>query len=97
MQSALDASFNLALGIFEPGDFENELADRKSLRRKVLQQMWLENQTYTGKINAEASRYKQLETVFWRKKRTSYSIPSALLDEMSEVFKIDPDTMVEGS
>lgn len=93
LQTALNSSFNLALGIFEPGDYENELKEMKVFEgENALLKKWLE------KIEPilEKSLLKLPDQSSWnpsyggrRGNHTQYLQP--LLDEMSEVFKIDPE------
>lgn len=93
MQKALDDLFNHALGIFEPGDFEETLADVKIFEgEKILQQKWLS----TIKPIIENSGLKMPDDRIWnpsyggrKGKHTEYLKP--LLDEMTEVFRIDPE------
>ena len=93
MQKALDDSFNLALGIFEPGDYENELAGMKVYEgEKALRQKWLD----AVKPVLEDAGLKIPDESKWnpsyggrKGKHTEYLKP--LLDEMTEVFNIDPE------
>lgn len=93
MQKALDNSFNLALGIFEPGDSEETLAEIKIFDgEKILLQKWL------GAIRPviENSGLQLPDERIWnpsyagrKGKHTEHLKP--LLDEMTEVFRIDPE------
>lgn len=93
MQKALDDSFNPALGIFEPGRYEKELAEMKVFEgEEKLQKKWLE----TVKPVLESSGLKIPKSETWKPafggrngKHTEYLKP--LLEEMTEVFRIDPD------
>lgn len=92
MQTALNEAFPLALGIFEPGDFEKELIEADIFAgEEALKTRWLE------KIRTviEASGLKMPDTAsatpaYGGRKgyHTEYLQP--LLDEMTEVFRIDP-------
>ncbi len=92
LQSSLNETFNLALGIFEPGDFEVELSEGKIFEgENFLRDKWL------GAITnvLEKTQLKLPEPSDWnpvfggrRGYHTEYLQP--LLDEMSEVFRIDP-------
>ena len=60
IQKALDESFELALGIFEPGDYENELAEMKVFAgEKMLQNKWIE----TIKLIIESSGLKPSDEI----------------------------------
>jgi ring-1,2-phenylacetyl-CoA epoxidase subunit PaaC len=93
IQKALNDTFNSALGIFEPGDFENELAEMKVFEgEKVLRDKWIE----TIKPIIESSNLKLPDVSSWKPsyggrkgKHTEYLQP--LLNEMAEVFRIDPE------
>jgi ring-1,2-phenylacetyl-CoA epoxidase subunit PaaC len=93
IQKALDDSFNLALGIFEHGNYENELGEMKVFEgEEILQNKWLE----AVKPVLENSGLKIPERGTWNPsyggrngKHTEYLKP--LLEEMTEVFRIDPE------
>ena len=95
MQKALDDSFNLALGIFEPGGYENELDEMKVFKgEKILQNKWFE----TVNPVVENSGLKIPEKELWKPsyggrkgKHTEFLNP--LLEEMTEVFRIDPEAV----
>jgi ring-1,2-phenylacetyl-CoA epoxidase subunit PaaC len=92
LQNTLDATFNLALGIFEPGAFENELNETKVFEgEKKLETKWLK--TITSVL--EKSKLKIPSADTWKPcyggrkgNHTEYLQP--LLNEMAEVFRIDP-------
>jgi ring-1,2-phenylacetyl-CoA epoxidase subunit PaaC len=94
LQSALNQTFNSALGIFEPGDFEAELSEMKVFEgENILKDKWLEAISRV----IEKTKLKLPEKTQWtpafggrRGYHTEYLQP--LLDEMSEVYKIDPAT-----
>ncbi len=96
MQVALNECFPLALGIFEPGkeEWEQTLRDEKVyIGEKALQQRWIER-IYPVLSNA-ALNLPDLEKtapVYGGRQgfHTEYLQP--LLDEMSEVFRLDPET-----
>jgi ring-1,2-phenylacetyl-CoA epoxidase subunit PaaC len=93
IQKALTDSFYLALGIFEPGDYEYDLAEMKVFEgEKVLQKKWLDS----IKPIIESAGFKLPDESLWnpsyggrKGKHTEYLQP--LLDEMAEVFRIDPE------
>lgn len=94
MQRALDSSFNLGLGIFEPGINDEILAGLKVFDgEKSLQEKWLEAISPV----LERSSLKMPDSDKWKPsfggregKHTQYLKP--LLNEMSEVLRIDPET-----
>jgi ring-1,2-phenylacetyl-CoA epoxidase subunit PaaC len=93
MQKALNDLFNLALGIFEPGSYESELAEMKIFKgEEILQNKWFE----AVKPVIEKFGLKIPEHETWKPsyggrngKHTEYLKP--LLEEMTEVLRIDPE------
>ncbi len=91
MQNALNECWNFALGIFEESQFERQLIEEKIFEGEVeLKKRWLEN--ISGIL--EKANLKIPNTNTWQAinggrqgKHTPNLQP--LLDEMSEVFKID--------
>ncbi len=92
MQSALNEAWNYALGIFEEGDFEKELAESGVFEGEAaLQARWLAKITpiieKAGlKIPAESS----WEPVYGGRKAYHSDYLAPLVEEMSEVFRVDP-------
>jgi ring-1,2-phenylacetyl-CoA epoxidase subunit PaaC len=92
MQSAINDTFALALGIFEPGDFEKELVEVGIFEGEAaLQAKWLEK--ITPVVLASGLTLPDVASVtpvYGGRKgyHTEYLQP--LLDEMTEVFRIDP-------
>jgi ring-1,2-phenylacetyl-CoA epoxidase subunit PaaC len=92
MQSALNETFPLALGIFEPSDVEEQLAaDGIFPGEQVLQERWL--QAISATLNDSTLTLPDPATVtpvYGGRKgyHTEYLQP--LLEEMGEVFRIDP-------
>jgi ring-1,2-phenylacetyl-CoA epoxidase subunit PaaC len=92
MQTALNESWNYALGMFEEGDFENELAAANVFEGELaLKKRWLEAIT---PILTKATLTIPTENT-WEPKlggRKGYHTEhlQPLVEEMSEVFKIDP-------
>lgn len=92
LQNTLNDMFNLALGIFEPGEYEESLMFLNIFAgEKVLQDKWLNS---IKPILENASLNLPDEST-WNPsyggrngKHTEYLQP--LIDEMSEVFRIDP-------
>ncbi len=93
MQSSLDKCFPLALGIFEPSDFEEVLkAEGIFPGEKYLQDAWLDH--IDQLLHASGFSMPDPNNVTpsygGRKgQHTEYLKP--LLEEMSEVYKIDPE------
>ncbi len=92
MQSALDKTFNLALGIFEESDFADALREVKVFDgESVLQDKWFEEISSildkAGLVIPERSKW--VPSYGGRKgQHTEYLEP--MLEEMGEVFRLDP-------
>lgn len=92
MQNALDLAFNMALGIFEPSPYEDQLiSEGIFIGEKALQERWLE--AITPVMVKAGLRLPEEST--WAPayggrygKHSEHLQP--LLDEMTEVFRIDP-------
>ncbi len=89
MQSSLNELYPLALGIFEPGNFENELMGENIFAGETeLQKQWLENITNSlNNTNLKLPEVKNPRIGFGGRKgfHTEYLRP--LITEMSEVIK----------
>jgi ring-1,2-phenylacetyl-CoA epoxidase subunit PaaC len=92
MQTALNESWNYALGIFEEGDFESILKSEKIFDGEVeLKKRWLENITpVLNKATLTIPNEKDWNPTLGGRKgyHTEYLEP--LVVEMSEVFRVDP-------
>lgn len=92
MQSALNESFNLALGIFEESEFAGDLNEMKVFEgEKILKQKWLDEIIpVIEKSSFQIPPEEKWEPVYGGRKgyHTEYLQP--LLDEMGEVFTVDP-------
>lgn len=92
MQSALNEAWNDALGIFEEGPYESQLKDAGIFEGEAaLKARWMESiapylEKATLKLPAESSWSPELGG---RKGQHTEHL-QALVDEMSEVFRIDP-------
>ena len=93
MQSALNECFPLALGIFEPNDYEDILAEAKIFPgEKILQVQWLEKiNPVLEKANLKLPDLNSMVPAYGGRKgfHTEYLQP--LLNEMTEVYSIDPN------
>ena len=92
MQSALNEVFPLALGIFEAGDYEKELADSGIFAGEdALREKWLEK--VTAVVQNAGLTLPTVESVtpaFGGRKGYHTEHLQPLLNEMCEVFKTDP-------
>jgi ring-1,2-phenylacetyl-CoA epoxidase subunit PaaC len=92
MQSAINEAFPLALGIFEPGDFEPELIEVGIFAGEAaLQAKWLEK--ITPLVQAAGLTLPDINSVtpvYGGRKGYHTEHLQPLLDEMTEVFRIDP-------
>jgi ring-1,2-phenylacetyl-CoA epoxidase subunit PaaC len=92
MQEALKSTFPLALGIFEPGPYEADLAEAGIFAGELaLRQRWLESiRPVLEAANLHLPDAYDDTTAFGGRygRHTEYLQP--LLDEMTEVFRIDP-------
>jgi len=93
MQSSLNECFPLALGIFEPSEFEDILISSNIFQgEKVLMESWLlKIEEILEKANLKIPDVSTLTPVYGGRKgyHTEYLKP--LLDEMTEVYCIDPE------
>jgi ring-1,2-phenylacetyl-CoA epoxidase subunit PaaC len=92
MQSALNESWNYALGIFEPGDFEKELAQTEVFAGEAaLQAKWLAKITpIIEKAGLRIPAESSWEPVYGGRKAYHSDYLAPLVEEMSEVFRVDP-------
>lgn len=92
MQAALDMVFPLALGIFEPGDYEDTLAEEQIFEgEKALEMRWLELiAPIVEKAGLVMPDRTTLSPVYGGRKGTHTPFLQPMLDEMTEVFRIDP-------
>ena len=92
MQAALDNTFNLALGIFEPSEYEQQLINEGIfIGEKALQERWLEAITpVILKAGLRLPEESTWQPVYGGRKGAHTEHLQPLLDEMTEVFRIDP-------
>lgn len=92
MQKALDQSLPYALGIFEPSPYEKELIQEQLFQgEKKLEQQWIKNINSVIQLTQlKLINFDTLKPIYGGRlgKHTSHLQP--LLDEMTEVFRIDP-------
>ena len=92
MQKSIDECFNMALGIFEPGDYDDELIGRKVFEgEKSLENKWLEVvlpvlESASLKVPAKSA----WKPVYGGRKGKHTEYLQPLLNEMGEVFRLDP-------
>jgi len=93
MQTALNETFNLALGIFEESEFALMLNEMNAFEgERALQEMWFE--TITPLLESASLKIPSislLQPAYGGRKgyHTEYLQP--LLDEMGAVFRLDPE------
>ena len=92
MQSALNECWNYALGIFEKGDFEKELAESGVFEGEAaLQARWLAKITpIIEKAGLRIPSESSWEPVYGGRKAYHSDYLAPLVEEMSEVFRVDP-------
>jgi ring-1,2-phenylacetyl-CoA epoxidase subunit PaaC len=92
MQTALNDSWNFALGLFEEGDFENDLKNEGVFAGEVaLRQLWLETITPTlTKATLNIPHENTWEPKLGGRKGIHTEHLEPLVEEMSEVFRVDP-------
>lgn len=91
LQTALNEAYPLALGIFEPGPFENELKSDKIFDgEKVLQEKWFEKISAildeAGLILPDANT---IEAAFGGRNGIHTEFLQPLLNEMTEVIRLE--------
>lgn len=92
MQTALNDAWNYALGLFEEGDFENDLKKEGVFAGEVaLKQLWLETITPTlTKATLTIPHENTWEPKLGGRKGVHTEHLEPLVEEMSEVFRVDP-------
>jgi ring-1,2-phenylacetyl-CoA epoxidase subunit PaaC len=94
LQESLDYSLPYALGMFEESPFENDLINNGIFRgEKILQEKW---KTSVEKVTQETQLrmpdWNNIVPVYGGRTGNHTRHLQPLLDEMSEVFRIDPST-----
>jgi ring-1,2-phenylacetyl-CoA epoxidase subunit PaaC len=92
MQSALNMCYPLALGIFEPRQQENLLIEQHVFKgEQALEHAWHERiSTVLSKAGLTIPDRNSIEPVYGGRKGFHSEYLQPLLDEMTEVFTIDP-------
>lgn len=92
MQTALNDAWNYALGLFEEGDFENDLKNEGVFAGEVaLKQIWLETITPTlTKATLTIPHENTWEPKLGGRQGIHTEHLEPLVEEMSEVFRVDP-------
>lgn len=92
MQSALNECYPLALGLFEPSDSEHILIEQKIFEgEQKLEDAWHERiQTICDKAGLIIPNRASVTPVYGGRKGFHSEHLQPLLDEMTEVFRIDP-------
>ncbi|MCC7297163.1 MAG: phenylacetate-CoA oxygenase subunit PaaC [Bacteroidia bacterium] len=92
MQSAINEAFPLALGIFEPGNYENELIEAGIFGgEEALKAAWLDKITpIVEAVGLKLPAVSDVTPALGGRKGYHTEHLQPLLDEMTEVFRIDP-------
>ncbi|HMG92018.1 MAG TPA: 1,2-phenylacetyl-CoA epoxidase subunit PaaC [Chryseolinea sp.] len=93
LQQSLTFSLPYALGIFEVSPYEEELTSEKIFAgEKILRDRWMERVEETlKKTELRLPQWESINPVFGGRAGNHSEHLQPLLDEMSEVFKIDPN------
>ena len=92
MQKALNDCWNYALGMFEESEFEKELVEEKIFAGEIeLKKKWLENiSPILEKASLKIPSERKWQPVIGGRKCSHSENLKPLVDEMGEVFNIDP-------
>lgn len=92
MQTALNESWNYALGMFEAGDFEKELQNENIFEgEEALKTRWIANITpFIEKANLRIPDQSNWEPILGGRKGYHTYYLQQLVEEMGEVFRLDP-------
>lgn len=94
MQNSLNETFNLALGIFEESEYSDILKNLNIFEGEyILQQKWLEEITPILEYsNLKLPEKNNWQPIYGGRKGFHSKHLQPLLDEMGEVFRLDPNT-----
>ncbi len=92
LQSALNYAWNYALGLFEEGEFESQLKEEGIFEGEAaLKNRWMEAITpVLAKANLSIPDESTWAPVYGGRKRVHTEHLQPLVEEMSEVFRVDP-------
>jgi len=92
MQTALNESWNYALGMFEEGDFEKELQNDNIFEgEETLKNRWMANIIpFIEKANLKIPNTKTWDPILGGRKGYHTDYLQQLVEEMGEVFRLDP-------
>lgn len=92
MQTALNESWNYALGMFEAGDFEKDLQNENIFEgEEALKTRWMENIIpFIEKANLKIPDQSTWEPILGGRKGYHTDYLQQLVEEMGEVFRLDP-------
>ena len=92
LQKSLDEAFPYALGIFEPSEFEADLISEKIFGgEEALKEKWLARVTeILGQTHLVMPEHTTIKPQLGGRVGEHTPYLQSLLDEMSEVFRIDP-------
>lgn len=92
LQNSLDYAMPFALGIFEPSKFEAELIKEDIFRgEELVKEEWIEQiSAILNETSLKMPDVKSIDPVYGGRYGKHTDNLQPLLDEMSEVFKLDP-------
>ncbi|MGK7391719.1 MAG: 1,2-phenylacetyl-CoA epoxidase subunit PaaC [Candidatus Cyclobacteriaceae bacterium M2_1C_046] len=92
LQKSLDEALPYALGIFEPSEYEQVLQDEKIFAGEAeLQKKWqVKIEEVISQTSLNLPSWSEIKPVYGGRKGQHTEHLQPLLDEMAEVFKIDP-------
>ncbi len=92
LQKSLEYALPFALGIFEPSPFEDELIKSGTFQgENILQNRWIEKvELVISQTSLKLPDLKSIQPIMGGRQGNHTEYLQPLLDEMSEVFKIDP-------
>ena len=92
MQNSINEGFNLALGIFEKGDFESELAEANFYigEDAIMQEWYTTVKTIIESVGLSIPELDMSKAVTGGRKGQHSEYLQPMLTEMTEVYSIDP-------
>jgi ring-1,2-phenylacetyl-CoA epoxidase subunit PaaC len=94
LQNSLNYALPFALGMFEESPFEKQLAEESVFAgEKILQEKWMKGvENIIGQTNLKLAAWDSIIPATGGRAGKHSEHLQPLLDEMSEVFRIDPST-----